>query len=79
MNSINPEVSEPDTLLRRIDAVILRDDQTIISSFKRWLRAQLPTLDNYLRRRGKKARLAFCPERVVQGKGVQEIGARCRN
>jgi UDP-N-acetyl-D-mannosaminuronic acid dehydrogenase len=32
-------------------------------------------IDNYLRRHGKKTRLAFCPERVVQGRGVQEIPA----
>jgi UDP-N-acetyl-D-mannosaminuronic acid dehydrogenase len=30
-------------------------------------------LDGYLRRRGSKVGLAFCPERVVQGKGVAEI------
>ena len=69
----NPEVSN---LTRCLDELIpyLRDDQTII------LRSTVAPgttkyIDNYLRRRGKKARLAFCPERVVQGKGVQEIGA----
>ena len=50
----------------------LRDDQTII------LRSTVAPgttayIDNYLRRRGKKTRLAFCPERVVQGKGIEEI------
>jgi UDP-N-acetyl-D-mannosaminuronic acid dehydrogenase len=30
-------------------------------------------LERYLRRRGSKVGLAFCPERVVQGKGVAEI------
>jgi UDP-N-acetyl-D-mannosaminuronic acid dehydrogenase len=30
-------------------------------------------LDRYLRKRGSKVGLAFCPERVVQGKGVTEI------
>ena len=50
----------------------LRDDQTII------LRSTVAPgttayIDNYLRRHGKKTRLAFCPERVVQGKGVEEI------
>jgi UDP-N-acetyl-D-mannosaminuronic acid dehydrogenase len=69
----NPEVSN---LTRCLDGLMpyLRDDQTII------LRSTVAPgtttyIDNYLRRRGKKARLAFCPERVVQGKGVQEIGA----
>jgi len=69
----NPEVSN---LTRCFDELMpyLRDDQTII------LRSTVAPgtttyIDNYLRRRGKKARLAFCPERVVQGKGVQEIGA----
>jgi UDP-N-acetyl-D-mannosaminuronic acid dehydrogenase len=50
----------------------LRDDQTII------LRSTVAPgttayIDNYLRRQGKKTRLAFCPERVVQGKGIEEI------
>jgi UDP-N-acetyl-D-mannosaminuronic acid dehydrogenase len=50
----------------------LRDDQTII------LRSTVAPgttayIDTYLRRHGKKPRLAFCPERVVQGKGVEEI------
>jgi len=50
----------------------LRDDQTII------LRSTVAPgttayIDNYLRRHGKKTRLAFCPERVVQGKGIAEI------
>ena len=30
-------------------------------------------LDQYLRKRGTKVGLAFCPERVVQGKGIDEI------
>jgi UDP-N-acetyl-D-mannosaminuronic acid dehydrogenase len=30
-------------------------------------------LESYLRRRGSKVGLAFCPERVVQGKGIAEI------
>jgi UDP-N-acetyl-D-mannosaminuronic acid dehydrogenase len=30
-------------------------------------------LEQYLRRRGSKVGLAFCPERVVQGKGIAEI------
>ena len=30
-------------------------------------------LEGYLRRRGSKVGLAFCPERVVQGKGIPEI------
>ena len=69
----NPEVSN---LTRCFDELMpyLRDDQTII------LRSTVAPgtttyVDNYLRRHGKKARLAFCPERVVQGKGVQEIRA----
>jgi UDP-N-acetyl-D-mannosaminuronic acid dehydrogenase len=69
----NPEVSK---LTRCLDELMpyLRDDQTII------LRSTVAPgttkyIDNYLRRGGKKARLAFCPERVVQGKGVQEIRA----
>jgi UDP-N-acetyl-D-mannosaminuronic acid dehydrogenase len=69
----NPEVSN---LTRCFDELMpyLRDDQTII------LRSTVAPgtttyVDNYLRRHGKKARLAFCPERVVQGKAVQEIRA----
>jgi len=69
----NPEVSN---LTRCLDELMpyLRDDQTII------LRSTVAPgtttyVDNYLRRHGKKARLAFCPERVVQGKAVQEIRA----
>jgi UDP-N-acetyl-D-mannosaminuronic acid dehydrogenase len=69
----NPEVSN---LTRCFDELMpyLRDDQTII------LRSTVAPgttnyVGNYLRRHGKKARLAFCPERVVQGKAVQEIRA----
>ena len=69
----NPEVSN---LTRCFDELMphLRDNQTII------LRSTVAPgtttyIGNYLRRHGKKARLAFCPERVVQGKGVQEIRA----
>jgi UDP-N-acetyl-D-mannosaminuronic acid dehydrogenase len=52
----------------------LRDDQTII------LRSTVAPgttayIDNYLKRHGKKTLLAFCPERVVQGKGIEEIRA----
>lgn len=50
----------------------LRDDQTIV------LRSTVAPgttsyIDSYLKRHGKKTRLAFCPERVVQGKGIEEI------
>jgi UDP-N-acetyl-D-mannosaminuronic acid dehydrogenase len=69
----NPELSK---LTRCFDELMphFRDDQTII------LRSTVAPgtttyIDNYLRRRGKKTRLAFCPERVVQGKGVEEIPA----
>ena len=69
----NPEVSK---LTRCLDELMphLRDNQTII------LRSTVAPgtttyIDNYLRRNGKKTRLAFCPERVVQGKGVKEIPA----
>lgn len=30
-------------------------------------------LDDYLKRRGRKNRVAFCPERVVQGHGIKEL------
>jgi UDP-N-acetyl-D-mannosaminuronic acid dehydrogenase len=69
----NPDVSN---LTRCFDELIpfLRDDQTII------LRSTVAPgttmyIDNYFRRKGKKTQLAFCPERVVQGKGVEEIPA----
>ncbi len=69
----NPEVSN---LTRCFDELMpyLRDDQTIL------LRSTVAPgtttyIDNYLRDRGKKTRLAFCPERVVQGKGIAEIRA----
>jgi UDP-N-acetyl-D-mannosaminuronic acid dehydrogenase len=50
----------------------LRDGQTII------LRSTVAPgttdyIDSYLGSRGKKIGLAFCPERVVQGKGIEEI------
>lgn len=52
----------------------LRDDQLIV------LRSTVApgTTDyiaGYLRRHGKMTGLAFCPERVVQGKGIEEIRA----
>jgi UDP-N-acetyl-D-mannosaminuronic acid dehydrogenase len=67
----NPNLSR---LTRCLDGLMphLRDEQTII------LRSTVAPgttayIDNYLRREGKKTRLAFCPERVVQGKGIEEI------
>jgi UDP-N-acetyl-D-mannosaminuronic acid dehydrogenase len=50
----------------------LREDQTLI------LRSTLAQgvtdlLERYLRKRGSKFGLAFCPERVAQGKGIAEI------
>src|SRR5438876_6662329 len=69
----NPDLS---LLTRCIDALLphLSASQTII------LRSTVAPgatdfLDGYLRRRGSKIGLAFCPERVVQGKGVAEIQA----
>src|SRR5260370_9124294 len=69
----NPEVSN---LTRCFDELMpyLRDDHTII------LRSTVAPgtttyVDNYLRRHGNKTQLGFCPDRVVQGKGVQEIRA----
>lgn len=32
-------------------------------------------LDSYLKRLGRKNKIAFCPERVVQGYGIKELGA----
>jgi UDP-N-acetyl-D-mannosaminuronic acid dehydrogenase len=67
----NPNFS---VLTRCLDDLLphLRDDQTII------LRSTVAPgttdyIDGYLRTRGKKTGLAFCPERVVQGKGIEEI------
>src|SRR5207245_1667502 len=69
----NPNVSK---LTHCLDELMphLRDYQTIV------LRSTVAPgttayIDNYLRDRGKKTRLAFCPERVVQGKGIAEIRA----
>jgi UDP-N-acetyl-D-mannosaminuronic acid dehydrogenase len=68
----NPNLS---LLTRCLDGWMsyLRDDQTII------LRSTVAPgttsyIESYLRRQGKKTLLAFCPERVVQGKGIEEIG-----
>ena len=67
----NPNIS---LLTRCIDTLLphLTDEQTII------LRSTVAPgvtdfLDGYLRRKGSKIGLAFCPERVVQGKGIAEI------
>jgi UDP-N-acetyl-D-mannosaminuronic acid dehydrogenase len=69
----NPDLS---LLTRCVDTLLphLNSDQTII------LRSTVAPgatdfLDGYLRRRGSTIGLAFCPERVVQGKGVAEIQA----
>ena len=57
-----------------IDALLpyLSDDQTLI------LRSTVfpgvtDFLDGYLKARGKRPLIAFCPERVVQGKAIKEI------
>lgn len=67
----NPRV---DTVRRCIDELLpyLSDDQTIV------LRSTVSPgvtdfIDRYLRSKGRRTRLAFCPERVVQGKAVAEI------
>jgi UDP-N-acetyl-D-mannosaminuronic acid dehydrogenase len=67
----NPNLS---LLTRCLDEFLphLRDEQTII------LRSTVAPgttsyIDGYLRSRGKKIGLAFCPERVVQGKAIREI------
>jgi UDP-N-acetyl-D-mannosaminuronic acid dehydrogenase len=69
----NPNLS---LLTRCLDGLLphLRDDQTII------VRSTVAPgttsfIDSYIRRHGRKIRLAFCPERVVQGKGIKEIRA----
>ncbi len=61
-------------LTRSVDSMLpfLLDGQTII------LRSTVAPgateyLDRYLRSRGRNNPLAFCPERVVQGKGIEEI------
>lgn len=67
----NPDLS---VLTRCLDVLMphLRDDQAII------LRSTVAPgttnyIDGYLRSQGKKIGLAFCPERVVQGHGIEEI------
>lgn len=67
----NPQV---DLVRRCIDEIFpyLSDDQTII------LRSTVAPgvtehLDRYLRSRGRNVGIAFCPERVVQGKAIHEI------
>ena len=67
----NPNLS---LLTRCLDELIphLRDEQTII------LRSTVAPgttnyIDGYLRSHGKKINLAFCPERVVQGRAIEEI------
>jgi UDP-N-acetyl-D-mannosaminuronic acid dehydrogenase len=67
----NPNLS---LLTRCLDELMpyLRDDQTLI------LRSTVAPgvtdfLERYLRKRGSKVGLAFCPERVAQGKGIAEI------
>jgi UDP-N-acetyl-D-mannosaminuronic acid dehydrogenase len=69
----NPNLS---VLTRCLDELMphLRDEQTII------LRSTVAPgttnyIDSYLGSHGKKIGLAFCPERVVQGRGIDEIRA----
>jgi UDP-N-acetyl-D-mannosaminuronic acid dehydrogenase len=69
----NPNLS---LLTRCLDGWMpyLRDDQTII------LRSTVAPgttsyIASYLSCHGKNTKLAFCPERVVQGKGIEEIRA----
>lgn len=67
----NPRVND---VLRCIDQIFphLREDQTIV------LRSTVSPgvteyLAGYLKGRGKRIGVAFCPERVVQGRAVEEI------
>ncbi len=50
----------------------LSDDQTIILRSTVFPGAT-DFLDGYLKSRGRRTRVAFCPERVVQGRAIQEI------
>ena len=50
----------------------LSDDQTLILRSTVFPGAT-DFLDGYLKSRGRKTLIAFCPERVVQGKAIQEI------
>lgn len=50
----------------------LSDDQTIILRSTVFPGAT-DFLDGYLKKRGRKTLVAFCPERVVQGKAIREI------
>lgn len=68
---LNPRV---EVIRRCIDELFpyLSDDQTIL------LRSTVSPgvtdfLDRYIRSRGRAIGIAFCPERVVQGKAIQEI------
>lgn len=69
----NPRI---DVIRRCIDELLpyLTEDQTIV------LRSTVSPgvteyLDQYLSRHGKRLGIAFCPERVVQGRAVEEISA----
>lgn len=57
-----------------MDALLphLSDEQTIILRSTVFPGAT-DFLDGYLKKRGKKTLVAFCPERVVQGKAIREI------
>ena len=70
---LNPE---RDVIQRCIDPLLphLRDGQllvlrsTIFPGTTEWI-------DGYVKRRGRNLNVAFCPERVVQGLGIKELGA----
>ena len=68
------EFMNPDTMKQCVDGLLphLSDRQlivlrsTVYAGTTQWL-------DKYLRSRGKKPRIAFCPERVVQGHMIDEL------
>ena len=67
----NPDFSLLTSCLNQM-MPFLSDEQTVI------LRSTVAPgttefIDRYLKSRGKKTKLAFCPERVVQGKAIEEI------
>lgn len=68
---LNPKVSDIISAIKEIE-VQLRDDQLLI------MRSTLypgvtEKVEQYLRKKGKKTKVAFCPERIVEGHALKEL------
>lgn len=69
--NLNPKVNDVLGVIQRY-LPLINDSQLIIMRSTLYP-GTVRIIENMLFRKGRKCRLAFCPERILQGKGIEEI------